>query len=276
MGLPSTVIIPCWRKPAFLEATLRLIEKARGAHRLRYLFAIDRGADPKVNEVIAGFRFLAVSSTIRRSHSYPGNSYNILEALKSVSGPGDPDDLVYVIEDDVFIADDFFEFHVDAHRLDEPFFVSACKGSRKILASDAERLVYRSSEYRSLGVSFKAHRLGYVVEHATRKYYADMIGYCAKELPDTGLPIHHVEQSRLIHRVVRKVESWGLFPVKPRAFHAGFIGYNRGAYALEAESLSADALLGLTSDQMNLLADPQYRDIERCELIRSRVSLRLV
>lgn len=274
--MPSTVVIPCWRKPSFLAATLKLIEKARGANRLRYLFAIDRDADPRVNEIIAGFRFLSHSSTVRRAHAFPGNSYNILEALKSVSGPGDPDDLVYVIEDDIFIADDFFEFHEDAHRLDEPFFVSACRGPRKILASDAERLVYRSSEYRSLGVSFRAHRLGYVVEHATRKYYADMIGYCAKELPDTGLPIHHVEQSRLIHRVVRKVGSWGLFPVKPRAFHAGFAGYNRGAYALEAESLSAEALLNLTSDQMNLLADPKYRDIERCELIRSRVSLRLV
>lgn len=274
--MPSTVIIPCWRKPAFLTATLKLIEKARGASGLRYLFAIDRDADPRVNEIIASFRFLVNSSTVRRSHNYPGNSYNVLEALKSVSGPGDPDDLIFVIEDDVFIADDFFEYHTDAHRLDEPFFVSACKGPRKILADDAERIVYRSSEYRSLGVSFKAHRLGYVVEHATRKYYADMIGYCARELPDKLLPIHHVEQSRLIHRVVRKVGSWGLYPVKPRAFHAGFAGYNRGAYAPEADELTADALLSLTTDQMNLFADPKYRDIERCELIRSRVSLRLV
>lgn len=275
--MPDTAIIPVWRKPAFLQATLKLIEKARGAARLRYLFAIDREADPDVNAVIACFKFLSASSVIRRAHNYPGNSYNILEALKSIAGPGNPDDLVYVIEDDVFVADDFFEFHQDAHRLDEPFFVSACRGPRKILASDAERIVYRSSAYQSLGVSFKAHRLGQIADHATRKYYADMIGYCARELPDAALPLNHAEQSQLIHRVVRKTGGWGLFPVKPRAFHAGFIGYNRGDYAfVSATMLTADSLLALTSDQMNLLADPKYRDIERCELIRSRVSLRLV
>lgn len=274
--MPSTAIIPCWRKPNFLRATLRLIERAQGANRLRYLFSIDRDADPEVNEVIASFRFLSNSSTVRRNHKYPGNSFNILEALKSVAGPSHPNDLIYIIEDDIFVSTDFFDFHEDAHKLDEPFFVSACRGPRKLVYNIDAPAVYRNAEYRSHGVSFRAFRLADIVEHATRDYYKDMIGYCSKQLNDQGVKLSNVEQDGIIHRVVRRLGSWGIYPVKPRAFHAGVAGYNHGVHDLAVDSMTADQLLGATSDQLNALCDPEYRDIERCELIRARVSLRLV
>lgn len=274
------VIIPCWRRPAFLAATLRLIERARGADRMHYLFALDRGAHPAIVDVIATFK-IADYATVSRKHAYAGNSFNVLEAYKTAARQLEPEDLVYLIEEDIFVAEDFFEFHQDAHMIDPAaFFVSACKGQRKIFDGDTPSILYRSDHYQSLGVSMQARRVGSFVQHAMHDYYKDMTGYCSKHLADSQLPAWAAEQDGVIHRVVRRVGGYGLFPAVPRAFHAGFIGYNRGGNDHTIDQTKwrpeSERLLTMTADQMNQLANSNYRDIEHCELIRSRVSLRLV
>lgn len=247
---------------------------------MRYLFAIDRGAHPAIHDVIATFK-IADYMIVDRKHDYTGNSFNVLEAYKTAAVQLEPEDLVYLIEEDIFVAEDFFEFHQDASVIDPvAFFVSACRGRRKILGSDAPSMLYRNSHYQSLGVSMQARRVGSFVQHATREYYEDMIGYCSKHLADDQLPAWAAEQDGVIHRVVRKVGSYGLFPAVPRAFHAGFVGYNRGGEALAIDQTKwrseAERLLVMTADQMNQLANSAYRDIERCELIRPRSALRIV
>lgn len=280
--MKPVVIVPCWQRPAFLAAALRLIERARQADRAHYMFAVDRGADSAIPDVLASFKF-SDYSVVTRKHKYSGNSFNVLEAYKDASERLGPEDLIYLIEEDIFIAEDFFEFHVDAHSVDPAaFFVSACRGQRKISPSltESPQLIYRSSHYQSLGVSMKARSVSRFVKHARSSYYKDMVAYCAKKLADDQLPSWAAEQDGVIHRVVRKLGSYGLFPVVPRAYHAGFSGYNRGGESGAVDHRrwrdESSRLLSMTTEQMNQLAKPEYRDIERCDLLRTRVSLRVI
>jgi len=77
----------------------------------------------------------------------------------------------------------------------------------------------------------------------------------------------------------------GLAPRVPRAFHAGFVGYNRRSAGGEIAWREATArgwreaselLLGLSADQMNAYAGPRFRDVEPCDLIRARTPLHIL
>jgi len=63
------------------------------------------------------------------------------------------------------------------------------------------------------------------------------------------------------------------------ACHVGWYGYNRREGAtLDPGNwqIDSEAILGFTSDQMNKMADPKFRDIVCCDLIRPRTPLKLV
>lgn len=277
--MTDSVLIPCWRRPEFLSATLTRIKLARGSEDLNYLFAVDRGSDPRVHEVIETFPYR--KRKVISHHKYRGPAYNILEGYRELYRVTEDGDRIYLIEDDVFVAEDFFEFHNDAWDLDdEAKIISACKNqnlSKVKHYADAMSAVYRHVSYQSLGVSFDRRIFPEILEHAGRAYYGDPIEYCATRLPDKGLPESAASQDGLIHRVVRKNLWWTIYPVTPRAFHAGFYGLNRHGIPLSGSVEDAASRLLIMSDhEMNALADPDFRDIERCDLIRAKsVELRL-
>lgn len=277
--MTDSVLIPCWRRPEFLLATLTRIKLARGAEDLHYLFTVDRGSDPRVHEVIEHFPYH--KRKVIQHHPYRGPAYNILEGYRELYRSTNDGDRIYLIEDDVFIAEDFFEFHDEAWDLDdEAKIVSACRNQNLPKLSnfiDATSAVYRHVSYQSLGVSFDRRIFPEILEHASRAYYLDPIEYCATRLSDKGLPESAASQDGLIHRIVRKNLWWTIYPITPRAFHAGFYGLNRHGIPLSGSVEEAASRLLIMSDQeMNQLADPDFRDIEQCGLIRPKsVELRL-
>jgi hypothetical protein len=292
----SLVIIPCWRRPEFLAATLRLIERAREAEQQRYWFAVDRDADPRIKDVIASFQF-PWSMSQREGHPYHGNSYNVIEAYRAALNATAEHDLIHLIEEDVFVSSDYFEFHQDAHALGEFAFVTAVKYPRAFepvvdFHATLEPLVRTTTHYQSLGVSFRNRALREILmmagmfDYRSREaYYRDPVDYCSASLPDSGLPPSAAEQDGLIHRVIRADEKRGLWPIVGRAYHAGFYGYNRGAPGLNTGSKiwpamtwreQSERLLSMTADQMNALADPLFRDIVPTQLIRPRFPLKLI
>lgn len=277
--MTDAVLIPCWRRPEFLQATLTRIKLARGSEDLHYLFAVDRGSDPRVHEVIEAFPYR--KRKVISHHPYRGPAYNILEGYRELYRSTVDGDRIYLIEDDVFIAEDFFEYHDEAWDLDdEAKIVSACKNQNLAKPKnyvDSASAVYRHVSYQSLGVSFDRRIFPEILEHASRAYYLDPIEYCATRLPDKKLPESAASQDGLIHRIVRKNLWWTIYPIIPRAFHAGFYGWNRNGIPLSGSvEDAANRLLIMTDHEMNQLADPDFRDIERCDLIRATsVELRL-
>lgn len=279
----NLVVIPAYRRPAHLAATLFHVERNPRACYQRYLFSIDREAYKAIDTVIAEFK-CPNSGVVRRRHKYPGHTFNVIEALRSACAMLKPTDLVYVIAEDVLVADDFFDFHEAAHALADRnvAFVSAVRGPRKILGRDVDTLIYRSPELKLQAVSFKAYWLECVLEHAVSAYHRNMIGYCAETFDHGPFPVGDCQIEGLIRRVLHERQMVGLHPIVPRACHVGFVGTNHGGRPaidrLNPIDWKADAerIISMTDDQMNALADPEYRDIERCELIRSPVALCIV
>lgn len=266
-----------------LHAMLTTLEHTHNACYQRYLISFDRGAYKQNHLALRALSCPA--ATVKRTHDYAGSTYNILESLKSAVEQTKPTDLVYVIAEDVLLSRDFFAFHEMAHRLDpKAAFVSATIGPRKILASDKDSIVYKSRFVGELrAISFKAFKLASVLDHAKPKYYRNMIDYCAEHL-DVGFPITDVEAPGLIRRVFDQGQcDYGLYPVTPRACHVGYVGTNRGGRQMVERHFNptdwaedSAAIRTMSSDQLNAMAMPEYRDIDRCELITEATPLRLV
>ena len=249
-----------------------------------------------------------------RSHRFDGLSCNFLEAYVEALALAHEQQLPYVItlEEDLLVASDVFEYFSDAFELSwtnrtcvlaHPIAVSAClnqssdwnaSGSQQRLGVEVawsrragryrENIVYAAKAYQSIGTAHSVAFLELICQHAVADYYADPAGYITKHFPASKLqPQQHQQQCGLIQRIMEVTSSARVvYPLTPRACHVGWYGVNR----TEGKTLDTigcttwregrDVILTMTSDHMNELADPRFRDIARCGLIRDRVSLKLV
>lgn len=264
--MKSIVIIPCWRRPEFLGACLNLIRWADLSGTYHYLFAIDRRADPLNEKIIAGFP--GEKTVIRNTAMFNGNSANLIKAYKWAYGQSE--ELVFLIEEDIFIAKDFFLYHEQVHHEFSPFFVTACRNQMDLKQTgDNPAGLFSYGKYQSLGVSFRRESLLQIIEHDTREYYSNRSGYLKKLFPQSQFGTQNTEQDGLINRIMERDNLTGIYPEIPRAFHAGFYGYNRQGSRLRENHLSLEdkieILLSMPQAEMNKRAK-RLKDIARCEL----------
>lgn len=282
------VIIPCWRRPAHLAALLTTIWQAYYYDGNRYMFSVDRGHDPEILDVIREWRCrrrrLEVSVTIRE-HDFKGTACNILSAYDEARQLAEKtgDNQIALLEEDLLVARDIFDFYYEAwHAAERPAAISACANQNMPgpLIGDAapERLLYKHDSYQSIGIAHSVDFVTRICEHATPAYYSNQTDYCRRELFGCGVPNWHASQDGLIARVLRRSHLATIYPIIPRAFHAGWHGLNRAVgRPLDLPwREAAEKILTMTADQMNELADPSFRDIAPCNLIRDPVPLKLV
>lgn len=230
-----------------------------------------------------------------------GNSYAVLEGYRyarSLAGQLGSE-LVYSVEEDVFVAADFFQFHRAAHSraplmhgssatgggqqtsLCAQYLQTACVQGTTILdrrkifavlafnqeitgvqanpllepcfrfsdstktrapspqAGDAElaKMVYAKPIYASIGLSIRRDTLDAIVELARPEFYENPALFLEKRFHSTGSQFNmsaiygasnlYTEQDGLITRLLLERGGLVVLPRCPRAFHAGFIGYNR-------------------------------------------------
>lgn len=262
-------------------ACLRTIEKADRACYQRYLFSFDRGS-AYYDDVARTFS-CSNYTTVKRIHKTPGHTFNIVEALRSVVDQTQPNDLVFVIAEDVLVTTDVFHFHETAHKLEpNAFYVSSTIGSRMIYSNHSEELIYRSTFKDLHCVSFRAWRLEDLLRAVGKAYYRDPIRYCSNILT-SSLPTLDVAIEGIIRRIMEPISGYGMHPVVPRAYHVGFAGMNHGgeraierAFDPRNWEEDADQILMMNTEQLNALAESPYRDLARGELIRSKAILRVV
>jgi hypothetical protein len=266
--MTEIVIIPAWRRPAFLLAALRRLVIADDPS-LKFWITLDRGYSHEVahvaNDFVARMGVHRVR-VMKRMHAYRGNSFNILqcygEAIECKP------ELIHLVEEDVFVGADYFDFHRSAHALaTHAFAVSLCRNQN--YDHDPEPIpdaVYLSSQYQSIGVSFRPERLSLMLPHMTREYFRDPVKYCRRHFPRTKIPAANAEQDGLINRIVEAQGLPVVYATRPRAYHAGFVGYHRkGATLSGTIHDQADQLLAMTSEQMNAAAH-SYPDHQVVEL----------
>lgn len=257
--MTELVIVPAWRRPDFLAAALRRLAIADDGQQ-RYWVCLDRGFSRDVVQIADQFvRSMGTSRAQirRRSHRYKGNSYNVLMSYKEAVATSA--DLVHLVEEDILVSRDYFDFHRRAHGLAPgSFAVSACRNQQfppGVEPPDLHDAVYGHVSYQSIGVSFQPDRLAHVVGHAVRSYFNNPVGYCRKRWPDSTINPANAEQDGLIHRMIEADGVSTTYPAAPRAYHAGFIGYHRrGAAPSGSIEERADRILAMTTEEMNAAA----------------------
>lgn len=166
----------------------------------------------------------------RNPHSYVGNSYNTLESYKEALGTGAGK--IYLVEDDVMVAPDFFRWHRAAHELENVFCSIAHPIVGRVLYdtfTDADKVYRSQSDFSSLGVCWKPEVLRTIVQHGCPQYFQDMVGYVRVVFPESKFGLSWTEQDGLIRRELVRSHLMTVYPCLPRAVHVGFYGYHRPA-----------------------------------------------
>lgn len=253
--MKEIVIIPAWRRPDFLKAALtRLLVADDGIP--EYWICLDRGYAATLLPVVKWFkRRLGGRARIgARVHNYRGNSYNVLTSYRDALAEGA--DLVHLVEEDVLVGADYFDFHRRAHLLaPDTFSVSACRNQQFVMGHEPptdDGAVWRHPAYQSLGVSFKAERLKAILPHLQRPYFSKPVAYCRKTFPHTAINPNNAEQDGLLHRLSENAGLSSAYPAVPRAYHAGFTGYHRkGTLPPGGVDARAERILTMSAEEMN-------------------------
>ena len=169
---------------------------------------------------------------IRPVNTFLGNSYNVLSAYTAAYKTDAK--YVYIIEDDILVAKDFFKWHayVQEPVRTNPFYCSIA-GACNLVPPPPDRLssYFTSNVYRSLGVCWKRENLEEVVKHDGPLYYASehgMVDYLFNMFPDTKYKYNEmIEQDGLICRIMERHDKLAAWSTQNRAFHIGLWGYHR-------------------------------------------------
>lgn len=262
--MKHTVLVPAWRRPDMLHACLTRLAKA-ATDDVRVVVSLDRQGTLECRQVAESFKtsFASIYLRVMNYHRFHGNSHNILSGLKDCLNLDG--DVIHVVEDDIMVSLGYFAYHEAAHEAaPEAFAVSACRNQN--LQGDAPGAAYRHPSYQSLGVSFRPGIAELVTVHGEPAYYGDMVNYCRRTFPASKIPPGHAEQDGLFNRVREQARAQTVYPAEPRAFHAGFYGYNRTGLKLTGSIERRSAkILSMTSDEMNDRAT-QMKDHEVIDL----------
>lgn len=247
-----------------LHACLTRLSKA-ATDDVRVVVSLDRKGTLDCRQVAESFRtsFASIYLRVMNHHQFHGNSYNVLSGVKDclkLDG-----DLIHVVEDDIMVSLGYFAYHEAAHQAaPEAFAVSACRNQN--LQGEPPAAAYRHPSYQSLGVSFRPDIAQRAVAHEKPLYYGDMVNYCRRLFPSSQIPPGHAEQDGLFNRIREQGRGETVYPAQPRAFHAGFYGYNRSGRKLAGSiERRSEKILSMTSEEMNAFAD-QMKDHEVIDL----------
>lgn len=251
--MKHTVLVPAWRRPDMLHACLTRLSKA-ATEDVRVVVSLDRKGTLECRQVAESFStaFSDIYLRVMHYHQFHGNSYNVISGIKDALKLGG--DLIHVVEDDIMVSLGYFAYHEAVHEaVPEVFAVSACKNQN--LNGDPPAAAYRHGSYQSLGVSFRPGTGERIVEHENSLYYGDMVNYCRRTFPGSLIPPGHAEQDGLINRIRERNGGVTVYPAQPRAFHAGFYGYNRTGTKLNGSiGRRSEKILSMNTEEMNAMA----------------------
>jgi hypothetical protein len=261
------VVLPCWRRPEFLWHCLDNLAKAEGIADIKVIVRPDTGYVPDNLEVVRAFSEHLGNIEIQYPTPTPyrrtKQSANIL--LGYLLAAAQAREFVYLIEEDVMVARDFFRWHREVHSLaDNALFCSiAVKNPNRtlVLPKDVGGYYLSSRDYCSTGVCFDKRILrSMIAPHVNMAYMRQPKNYIRRQFTSSNIGLGFVEQDGLIRRVQERSGLPIAWPCVPRSFHAGFYGYNRQG-----------GLTGHLSKRVRILADTIY-DVESVRTVAAQAN----
>lgn len=233
------VIITTFHRPEYLSLCLEYLAKADGAHEGKeyWLFQDMRPEDEHRNKMQLDWTREVIEKSpvplrvIRRApHTFPGNSYNTLEAYKEAYESSAR--FVHLVEDDCLVSSDYFRWHESIQEKEKGLLCSVgyrCirnSAARKDI-SDPAAYFLSGKDYASVGVCWRREELGPIVEHARPEYYAESQIYLDNRFPQDIYSGWFSEQDGCIMRVLHERKKNVAWAYAPRTFHFGGYGYHR-------------------------------------------------
>jgi hypothetical protein len=258
-GAKDVVVLPCWRRPEFLWHCLDNLTRAQDIAELHIIFRPDTGFSPDNLEVIASFSDRLPQYEIQYPQPSPyrrtKQSANVL--LGCLRAAALSRRLVFMVEEDIMVARDFFRWHRAVHAAVPQLFCSiAPKNPNRDLTLPAgpDGYYLSSGDYCSNGVCFDKRVLQTMIApHVNMSYLSSPKKYIRRHFPTSTIGLGFVEQDGLVRRIQEQSSHPIAWPCVPRAFHSGFYGYNRPS-----------GIEGSMRDRVQLLAETIYdRDAMR-------------
>lgn len=231
--MKDVVLVPAWSRPEMLHYCLDRLSKATGIDACEVWVLIDehhgfRSVSGQLDTVIDSFPLLRIKTVRRNPHTFHGNSMNVLTGMKDAFSEGASH--VFLVEEDVMVAQDFFLWHRAVMNQEKLFCSIAVKCQRRTDAptdDDARKFWTSGSDYASLGVCLPRESLRAIVCHARDEYFRGQASYIGQNFRDSRFGKEYHEQDGLILRIMGNVNGLSAWPCVPRAWHSGFWGYNR-------------------------------------------------
>jgi hypothetical protein len=249
----DVVVLPCWRRPEFLWHCLDNIAQAEGATDLIIMLRPDTGHSADNLEVVRSFADrlpnIVVSYPAPSAFRRTKQSANVL--LGYLEAAAQARQFVFLIEEDVMVARDYFRWHREVHAAATNLFCSiASKNTNRKLTvpQDVTGYYLSAGDYCSIGVCFDKQILTKMIApYVNMAYLRRPKKYIRRHFPTSPIGLGFVEQDGLIRRIQENATHQIAWPCVPRAFHAGFYGYNRSG-----------GIEGGLSSRIKLLADTIY------------------
>lgn len=226
----NIILIPCANRPEFLYYCVEKLKKCEEAKEMLTLFHVDFKHDKYIHNIVNRYPYNK-EVIINERHGWNKLPVNILRGYKKAVER--TDEYVFMIEEDVMVGTDFFNWHIKIHEKEKNIFCSIASRNNNLdrdLQLDHSFAKYYLSHntYQSLGVCFKKGVLNdFVLPHANKEYFINNEQYCLSHFPDSQFKRQWTEQAGLIRRIQEKNRMPIAYPFIPRAFHAGFYGKNR-------------------------------------------------
>lgn len=203
------------RRPELAALALQCISRTPESNELDVRIFVDSTTDQVLGEFeyVRDEYFPEAMIYHARPHIFaPSGCWNILQALKAGYAAGA--ELIFLIEEDVMVAKDYFTWSVKAH--DDPGVFATCGRLRK---------EYRMDYYTNPGACFKSGSLQRIIPHINDSYFTDQRPYldAAFGSMDEASPL----DDGLIRRVIRQIGAKIVYPDIPKVAHQGFHFYNK-------------------------------------------------
>jgi hypothetical protein len=229
----DVVLLPCWRRPEFLWHCIDNLSQAAGIENTHVVFRLDTGFAPDILDVIRTQGQRLPSFEIQYPPACPfrrtKQSANIL--LGYLQAACKSRQLVFLIEEDIMVARDFFRWHRAVHAQQPLLFgsIAAKNHNRDVtVPSTADGYYCSSGDYCSWGVCMDRRVIRQLIApHVNISYFRKPKRYLRHHFPKSSVSLGFVEQDGLIRRIQEVSERSLAYPCVPRAYHAGFYGYNR-------------------------------------------------
>jgi hypothetical protein len=238
------ILIPTFARPEYLTLCLEHIAKAdkgnvpkeiwvsHDRHTVEY-FSNANGERELTKRVVVEeqLRGTNIAWIEKQPHPYIGNPCNFLELYKAAYNEPDVR-YVYLIEDDVLVAEDFFKWH-EAVQARGDYFITVgwhcVRRDEPIKNDDPTAYIETALDYSSIGICWKREKLAALVKHARPEYYRSMAVYLGQAFPGSPIPAGQwTEQAgvvtRLLHETRDRFIAW---PTLRRCSHVGVSGYHR-------------------------------------------------